>query len=141
MSAVVIINGPNLNMLGVRQPEIYGPDSFESAFESFVNEFKQLDLQYVQSNVEGELVSLIQEHGMRADYLIINAAAYTHTSIAIADAIAAVKAPCIGVHMSNIYKREKERHIDLIAKYCEACLFGFGMDSYRLALEYISKKG
>ncbi len=137
MIKVAIINGPNLNLLGKREPEIYGNKSFKLFFNELVEIFPELSLSYHQSNIEGEIVTLIQEQGFSSDYLIVNAAAYTHTSIAIPDAIAAVPAKVIGVHISNIYQREQERHVDLMAKYCFACLFGFGLSGYRLALEYI----
>ena len=138
MVKVSILHGPNLNLLGFREPEIYGEESFEAVLIKLKNEFSLLEIQYDQSNVEGELVSLIQKHGFTSDYIVLNAAAYTHTSIAIADAVAAVPAKVIGIHISNIYQREEERHIDLLAKYCEACLFGFGLEGYTMALAYIS---
>lgn len=141
MKKVVIINGPNLNLLGKREPEIYGSQSFDEFFEELESDFSTLSLTYAQHNVEGELVTLIQKHGFEADYLVLNAAAYTHTSVAIADAVAAVPAEVVGLHISNIYQREEERHIDLLAKYCKACLFGFGLEGYRLALGYIVKVG
>lgn len=134
--SIAIINGPNLNLLGTREPHIYGHQSFETYLEHLQQSYPQISFTYAQSNVEGELVNLIQEHGFSSDALIINAAAYTHTSIAIADAVAAVPAKVVGVHLSNIYQREKERHVDLLAKNCEACLFGFGLDGYRLAVDY-----
>mgnify|MGYP000377173714 CR=1 FL=1 len=140
MSSVSIIHGPNLNLLGKREPEIYGTTTFEEILDQLKSSFQSTEFSYVQSNIEGEIVTLIQEHGFKSDYIILNAAAYTHTSIAIADAVAAVPAKVIGVHISNIYKREEERHVDLIAKYCEACLFGFGLDGYRLAMEYITRQ-
>ena len=139
MSRISIINGPNLNLLGKREPEIYGNTSFDEYLNQLRLDFPAATVEYAQSNVEGEIVSLIQHHGFKADYIILNAAAYTHTSIAIADAVAAVPAIVIGVHISNIYKREEERHVDLLAKYCEACLFGFGLDGYRLAMDYITR--
>ncbi|MFT5724092.1 MAG: 3-dehydroquinate dehydratase-2 [Bacteroidia bacterium] len=139
MHNISILNGPNLNLLGKREPEIYGDLSFEALLSELKNEFTSVEIQFAQSNVEGELVNLIQEHGYKSEYIILNAAAYTHTSIAIADAVAAVPAKVIGVHISNIYKREAERHIDLLAKYCHACLFGFGLGGYRMALQYITK--
>lgn len=138
MKKVTIINGPNLNLLGIRQPDIYGDVDFETFFELVKKEYPSLEIFYVQSNIEGELVTLIQQHGLSSDYLIVNAGGYTHTSVAIPDAIAAVPAITIGVHISNIYQREKERHVDLLAKYCKACLFGFGINGYQLALQYIS---
>ncbi len=139
MIKVAIINGPNLNLLGKRQPEIYGSTTFDEYLEKLKADFEDLDLSYYQSNVEGELVTAIQDYGFSHDYIVINAAAYTHTSIAIADAVAAVPATCIGLHISNIYKREEERHVDLLAKYCKACLFGFGIEGYALALRAITQ--
>ncbi|MFT7590318.1 MAG: 3-dehydroquinate dehydratase-2, partial [bacterium] len=112
--------------------------SFEDVLATLKTQFPALEIDYAQSNVEGELVSLIQKHGFTSDYIVLNAAAYTHTSIAIADAVAAVPAKVIGIHISNIYQREKERHIDLLAKNCEACMFGFGLEGYTMALSYIS---
>lgn len=140
MIKVAIINGPNLNLLGKREPEIYGNISFETYFNTLVTKYPQLSLTFHQSNVEGELVNIIQKEGFSSDYLVLNAAAYSHTSIAIPDAVAAVHSPTIGVHISNIYQREKERHIDLLGKYCTACLFGFGLYGYQLALQYILEK-
>jgi 3-dehydroquinate dehydratase II len=140
MHRISILHGPNLNLLGSRQPEIYGSKTFDEVLAKLITDFENLDIQFAQSNVEGDLVTLIQQHGFKSDYIILNAAAYTHTSIAIADAVAAVPANVIGIHLSNIYQREEERHIDLLAKYCEACLFGFGVDGYRMALEYINNK-
>lgn len=140
MLSVVIIHGPNLNLLGKRQPEIYGTTSFEDFLGELKVEFPELSICLYQSNIEGELVNLIQVHGFKSDYILLNAAAYTHTSIAIADAVAAVKTPVIGIHISNIYQREAERHIDLLAKYCKACLFGFGLNGYRMALQFIKSQ-
>ncbi|MCB0734587.1 MAG: 3-dehydroquinate dehydratase [Bacteroidetes bacterium] len=137
MISVHIINGPNLNLLGKREVDVYGDRSFDSFLIDLQNNFPGLSITYAQSNVEGELVTMIQEAGYQSDFIVLNAAAYSHTSIAIADAVAAVPARTIGVHISNIYQREKERHIDLLAKSCEACLFGFGLEGYRLALEFI----
>jgi 3-dehydroquinate dehydratase-2 len=133
---IAIINGPNLNLLGKREPSIYGSQSFETYLKQLEQLFPQISLTYAQSNVEGELVNLIQELGFEKDGIVLNAAAYSHTSIAIADAVAAVPVDVVGVHISNIYQREEERHLDLLAKSCKACLFGFGLDGYRLALEY-----
>ncbi len=138
MKNVAIINGPNLNLLGKREPDTYGDQPFDEFLAELVPEFPELNLTYSQNNVEGELVNLIQEQGFKSDYIVLNAAAYTHTSIAIADAVAAVPAIVIGIHISNIYKREEERHIDLLAKHCKACLFGFGIEGYRMALDYIT---
>lgn len=137
MLRVTIINGPNLNLLGTREPGIYGHETFEDILNRLRREFPRMELRYEQNNVEGELVSIIQKYGQDSDWIVLNAAAYTHTSVAIADAVAAVQARVIGVHISNIYRREEERHIDLLAKYCDACLFGFGVDGYRLALDHV----
>lgn len=139
MSKIAIINGPNLNLLGKRQPEIYGNSSFEEKLEQWRQDFPAHDFTYFQSNVEGELVDFIQQAGFEVPFIILNAAAYTHTSIAIADAVAAVPAKVFGVHISNVYQREEERHIDLFAKYCDGCLFGFGLNGYRLAIEHITQ--
>jgi 3-dehydroquinate dehydratase-2 len=137
MKKIAIINGPNLNLLGKRQPEIYGDEGFDDYLEKLRVDFPDVELSYFQSNVEGELVTAIQDVGFSHDAIILNAAAYTHTSIAIADAVAAVPAVCIGLHISNIYQREEERHVDLLAKYCKACLFGFGLEGYWMALKFI----
>ena len=135
---IAIINGPNLNLLGLREQHIYGSQSFTSYLEKLEQDFPQFSLSYYQSNVEGDLVTAIQDLGFQCDALVINAAAYSHTSIAIPDAVTAVPAKCVGVHISNIYQREEERHIDLLAKACDGCIFGFGLDGYRLALNYFN---
>lgn len=134
---ISIINGPNLNLLGERQPEVYGNRSFDDYLAQLQAHFPSVEFQYAQSNVEGELVTLIQEARLSSDAVVLNAAAYTHTSIAIADAVASISIPVIGVHISNIYQREEERHIDLLAKYCEACVFGFGLKGYEMAINYL----
>jgi len=103
------------------------------------DQFPQCKINFAQTNVEGELVTLIQNHGFTSDYIILNAAAYTHTSVAIPDAVAAVPAKVIGVHLSNIYQREEVRYVDLLAKHCEACLFGFGLEGYKMALHYMTE--
>lgn len=135
MKKIIIINGPNLNLLGKREPEIYGSLTFETYFESLKAKFPEFELFYFQSNVEGLLIDKIHETGFSYDGIIINAGAYTHTSIAIADAIRAVKTPVIEVHISNVYAREEFRHHSYLSAACKACVIGFGMDSYRLALE------
>lgn len=135
MKKIIIINGPNLNLLGKREPEIYGSLTFETYFESLKAKFPEFELFYFQSNVEGLLIDKIHETGFSYDGIIINAGAYTHTSIAIADAIRAVKTPVIEVHISNVYTREEFRHHSYLSAACKACVIGFGMDSYRLALE------
>ena len=132
---IIIINGPNLNLLGIREQSVYGEVSFDDFFKTLKSNFSTIELSYFQSNVEGELINKIQETGFSFDGIILNAGAYTHTSIAIADAIAAIKTPVIEVHISNIFAREKFRHESLIASKCKGSISGFGLDSYRLALE------
>jgi len=131
---LIIINGPNLNLLGIREKDIYGKDSFESFFERLTFRFPEANIEFFQSNVEGELINKLHEVGFSYDGIILNAAAYTHTSIAIADAVAAIKTPVIEVHISNIFKREKFRHKTLIAPHCVGSISGFGLKSYELAI-------
>lgn len=133
---IVIINGPNLNLLGVREPNVYGNRTFEEYFQKLQAEFAGNELIYFQSNVEGEIVTKIQEHGFDADGIILNAGAYTHTSVAIRDAIAAVTTPVAEVHLSNILTRESFRHVSMIGPVCRGSIMGFGLESYRLALLY-----
>lgn len=135
MKRILIINGPNLNLLGKREPEVYGTLTFEAYFETLKSKFPDFQLEYYQSNVEGLLIDKIHEVGFSFDGIIINAGAYTHTSIAIADAIRAIKTPVIEVHISNVYNREEFRHHSYLSAACKACVVGFGLDSYRLALE------
>lgn len=132
---IQIINGPNLNLLGVREPSIYGNTSIEDYIKELREIYSIVDIDYFQSNVEGELINKIHEVGFSCDGIILNAGGYTHTSVAIADAIAAVKTPVIEVHISNIYAREDYRHVSLTGKNCQGVLTGFGMKGYRLALE------
>lgn len=132
---IQIINGPNLNLLGVREKSIYGSSDFESYLAELRKRFAHIGIEYFQSNVEGELINKLHEVGFSYDGIILNAAAYTHTSIAIADAIAAINVPVIEVHISNVHQREKFRHISMIAANCKGVIAGFGLDSYRLALE------
>lgn len=132
---ISIINGPNLNLLGTREKDIYGQQTFEDYLERLKTNFPLVEFEYFQSNVEGELINEIQRVGFDADVIILNAGGYTHTSVAIADAIAAVQTPVIEVHISNIFAREKFRHSSLIAPNCEGSISGFGLDSYRLAIE------
>jgi 3-dehydroquinate dehydratase-2 len=132
---LIIINGPNLNLLGKRETSIYGDLSFEEFFGQLKKRFPQVDLEYYQSNIEGELINKIQEVGFIYDGIIFNAGGYTHTSVALRDAIAAIKTPVIEVHISNIFAREEFRHTSLIAPKCKGSISGFGMDSYRLAIE------
>lgn len=131
-----IINGPNLNLLGKREPEVYGDQSFDSFFEALQAQFPKTPLSCFQSNVEGELISDLQDHGFSTDGIILNAGAYTHTSIGIGDAIGAIEAPVIEVHISNIYARETYRHQSLLSGKCVGLISGLGLDSYRLAVEY-----
>lgn len=131
---IIIINGPNLNLLGKREPEVYGNLSFEVFFNQLVESFPQIKLSYYQSNLEGELINKLHEVGFSYDGIIINAGGYTHTSVAIADAIAAITTPVVEVHISNIFAREEYRHISLLGKYCKGSISGFGLKSYQLAV-------
>ena len=132
---IIIINGPNLNLLGKREPEIYGNLTFDDYFQSLKTTFPQLELDYFQSNIEGELISKIQEVGFIYDGIILNAAAYTHTSIGIGDAIKAITAPVVEVHISNTFSRETFRHQSFISPNAKGIILGFGMKSYKLALQ------
>jgi 3-dehydroquinate dehydratase-2 len=136
---VIIINGPNLNMLGKREPLVYGTTTFEDYLEQLKLEFSHLTITYFQSNIEGELIDKIQLFGFSSDVILLNAGGYTHTSVAIADAIAAVETPCIEIHISQPAAREQYRHRSLIAGKCKASISGFGLESYRLALLSLSK--
>jgi 3-dehydroquinate dehydratase-2 len=132
---VQIINGPNLNLLGVREPSIYGNTSIEDYVKELKALYTDITIEYYQSNVEGELINKLHEIGFSYDGIILNAGGYTHTSVALADAIAAIKTPVVEVHISNIYAREEYRHVSLTGKNCRGVLTGFGMNGYRLALE------
>ena len=134
MNTIVIINGPNLNLLGKREPEIYGPNSFEELFIELQSYFSSIELVYYQSNIEGEIVSKIQEVGFSSHGIVLNAGGYTHTSVSIGDAIAAISTPVIEVHISNVHAREEFRHQSLMAKNCLGIITGFGLDSYKMAL-------
>lgn len=136
MKTIFIINGPNLNLLGTREPEIYGEQNFLDYFEDLKEGYPDLDLKYYQSNVEGELINKIQEIGFDVDGILLNAGGYTHTSVAIADAVAAVSTPVIEVHISQPKAREEERHCSLLQKYSEGSISGFGLHSYQLGIEY-----
>jgi 3-dehydroquinate dehydratase-2 len=136
---LIIVNGPNLNLLGVREPSVYGNQSFADYLNELKKRFPSLQIDYFQSNVEGELINKLQEVGFFYDGIILNAGGYTHTSVAIADAISSIKTPVIEVHISNIYAREEYRHNSLIAGKCKGSISGFGLDSYRLALESFVK--
>ncbi len=136
---IIIINGPNLNLLGKRETSIYGNESFESYFERLKMQFSEIEFIYFQSNIEGELVNKIHEYGFYAEGIIINAGAYTHTSVAIRDAISGIKTPAVEVHISNTLTREEFRHKSLIGPVCRGCIMGFGLDSYRLAVQSFLK--
>lgn len=137
---ISIINGPNLNLLGSREKEVYGDTSFESFLKELEIEYKSVEFRYFQSNVEGELVDIIQEAANISVGIILNAAAYTHTSVAIADAVAAVDTPVVEVHISNVLSREEFRHTSLIGPVCSGTIFGFGLDGYKLATEAFVRK-
>ncbi len=134
-----IINGPNINLIGKREPEVYGSRSFEDYFEELKSLYPDVEMYCYQSNIEGELISKIQEVGFDFDGIILNAGAYTHTSIGIQDAIRAVKTPVVEVHISNVMQREDYRHVSMISPVCVGTIFGFGLDSYRLAVEALRK--
>ena len=135
MSKIIIINGPNLNLLGVREKGIYGDQDFQSYFSALSKQYPAAELSYFQSNHEGAIIDKIHEVGFSVDGIVLNAGAFTHTSLAIADAIAAVTAPVIEVHISNVYAREPFRHHSYLAKNCKGVICGFGLDGYRLAVE------
>ncbi|EAZ82369.1 type II 3-dehydroquinate dehydratase [Algoriphagus machipongonensis] len=133
---ILIINGPNLNLLGKREPEVYGSTSFEEYFEELKSTFPDIELHYFQSNVEGELINKIHEVGFSFDAILLNAGGYTHTSVAISDAIAGVNTPTLEVHISNIYKREEFRHKSIISKSCVGMISGLGLKGYELGIRY-----
>lgn len=135
MKHISIINGPNLNLLGKREPEIYGFQSFETFFKSLQNDFPQFRLDYFQSNIEGELINKLHEVGFSYDGIILNAAAYTHTSVGIGDAVKGISTPVIEVHISNTYNREEFRHNSFISPNAKGIILGFGLQSYTLALQ------
>ena len=135
MKKIIIVNGPNLNLLGQRETDIYGNKSFEDFFNDLKNKFSSVKIEYYQSNIEGEIIDKLQEVGFSLDGIILNAAAYTHTSVGIADAIAAIKTPVIEVHISKIHSREEFRHKSLISKNVKGIICGFGLQSYELALK------
>lgn len=137
---IAIINGPNLNLLGVREPEKYGTDSFEGYYREISDIYSNVEFSYFQSNVEGELINEIHKRGFVVDGIILNAGGYTHTSVALSDALAAIKSPVVEVHITNILAREEYRHISLISKNCIGSIAGFGLDSYRLAVEALLMK-
>jgi 3-dehydroquinate dehydratase II len=132
---IIIINGPNLNLLGSRETGVYGNQTFEDYFSSLKSKYPNVDLSYYQSNVEGELINKLHEARTGFEGILLNAGGYTHTSVAIRDAIASINVPVIEVHISNIFAREEFRHTSLIAPKCKGSISGFGLDSYRLAIE------
>ena len=138
---LTIINGPNLNLLGKREPTVYGDASFESFFEKLEQQFPSVQFEYYQSNIEGELIDAIQKYGFTTDGIILNPGGYTHTSVAIGDAIAAIKAPVIEVHISNTAARESFRHISHVSAKCAGTIIGLGLTGYALAVQWFVKKG
>lgn len=137
---IQIINGPNINLLGKREPSIYGSVTFEDYLVELRAKYGDVEISYYQSNVEGELINKIQEVGFDVDGIILNAGAYTHTSISLQDAIRSVTAPVVEVHISNVHAREAFRHVSMIACACKGVICGFGLNSYRLALETLTEK-
>ena len=135
MKKIIIINGPNLNLLGKREPEIYGSQSFEGYFKSLQEDFSALELDYFQSNIEGELIDKLHDVGFSYDGIVLNAAAYTHTSVGIGDAVKGISTPVIEVHISNTYSREEFRHQSFISPNAKGVILGFGLKSYALALQ------
>ena len=132
---IIIINGPNLNLLGKREPEIYGAHSFDDYFKELQNKFLDVNLSYFQSNIEGEIIDKLHEVGFSYDGVILNAAAYTHTSVGIGDAVKAIETPVVEVHISNVHDREEFRHQSFIAANARGVIVGFGLKSYDLAIE------
>ena len=135
MKKIQIINGPNLNLLGKREPTVYGNSSFEDYLDTLRARYPQCEIAYYQSNVEGEMINKIHEVGFTYDGIVLNAGAYTHTSIALHDAIKAVTTPVVEVHISNVHARESFRHVSMLSAACKGVILGFGLDSYHLAVE------
>ena len=135
MKKIQIINGPNLNLLGKREPTVYGNSSFEDYLDTLRARYPQCEIAYYQSNVEGEMINKIHEVGFTYDGIVLNAGAYTHTSIALHDAIKAVTTPVVEVHISNVHARESFRHVSMLSAACKGVILGFGLESYRLAVE------
>lgn len=131
---ILIINGPNLNLLGKREPGIYGSESFDPFLAKLRNEYMELQIDYYHSNVEGEIINKLHEAGFSFDGIIINAGGYTHTSVAIGDAVQSIQSPVVEVHISNVFSREEFRHVSYIAPYAKGSISGFGLNSYRLAV-------
>jgi 3-dehydroquinate dehydratase-2 len=137
---ILILHGPNLNLLGKREPEIYGNEGFDSVLSNLQSLFPDVQFTYFQSNHEGELIDKIQSVDGKVDAVLLNAGGYSHTSVAIADAVAAIKTPVINIHISNIYKREPQRHTDLLSKYCKGNIVGLGVIGYELAVRAVMEK-
>lgn len=135
MKKIIILNGPNLNLLGKREPTIYGSNSFEDFYETLKKKFSEVELHYFQSNVEGELINKLHEVGFDFDGIVLNAAAYTHTSVGIGDAVKGIETPVIEVHISNVHAREEFRHVSYIAPNAKGVITGFGLQSYELAIQ------
>lgn len=138
MKRILIVNGPNLNLLGVREPGIYGKCKFEDYLPELKRAFPEVELSYYQSNIEGELIDKMQEVGFIADGIVLNAGAYTHTSIALLDCIRAIECPVVEVHISNVHQREEFRHHSMISAGCRGVVCGFGLKSYKLAIEALT---
>ena len=137
---ILILNGPNLNLLGKREPEVYGTKNFEEYYDELRKEFNTVQLEYFQSNVEGELINKLHEAGFSYDGIIFNPGGYTHTSVAIGDAVAGIITPVIEVHISNVFAREEFRHTSFVAKHAKGSIIGLGLNGYRLAIEALLKK-
>jgi 3-dehydroquinate dehydratase-2 len=137
---LIIINGPNLNLLGIREKEIYGDKNMDDMVNTLKNKYTSITIDYYQSNVEGELINKLHEVGFTCDGIILNAGGYTHTSVALADAVAAIRVPVVEVHVSNIFAREEFRHVSYIGRNCVGSISGFGLKSYELAVEYFLRK-
>lgn len=140
MKKILILNGPNLNLLGVREPGIYGSSSFDSYLPALRERFPDMEIEYFQSNIEGVMIDKMQEVGFSYDGIVLNAGAYTHTSVALHDCIRSLRCPVIEVHISNVHTREEFRHKSLISSACRGVICGFGLDSYRLALSALAEE-
>jgi len=138
MKKILIVNGPNLNLLGVREPGIYGSRGFDDYLDELRRRYPEVELTYYQSNIEGELIDRLQRDGFTVDGIVLNAGAYTHTSVALHDCIRAITSPVIEVHISNVHQREEFRHHSMISAACRGVICGFGLDSYRLAIEALN---
>ena len=140
MKKIIIINGPNLNLIGTREPDVYGVNNFKEYFKFLKSSFSSTNLEYYQSNIEGEIINKLHELGFTCDGIVLNAGGYTHTSVAISDAIAAIEVPVVEVHISNVHAREDYRHHSLLAKNCKGVVTGFGLKSYEMAIDsFLSK--